>query len=120
MVKPSSTSAFPFAGRAGELSLLRLWADEARQGHPRVVLIEGEEGFGKSALLSRFLTGIDGACVLRASGDEAEALLLAVFVNPGYVGNGVGWSFGAFVGLIAAIVACAPLATPMLRARSSR
>jgi DNA-binding CsgD family transcriptional regulator len=75
MVKPWSTGVSPFVGRAGELSLLRRWADEARQGQSRVVLIEGEGGFGKSALLSRFLTGLGQACVLRASGDEAEALL---------------------------------------------
>jgi DNA-binding CsgD family transcriptional regulator/tetratricopeptide (TPR) repeat protein len=72
---PWSTDVAPFAGRAGELSLLRRRAEEARHGQPRVVLIEAEAGFGKSALLSQFLTVLDRARVLRASGDEAEALL---------------------------------------------
>ena len=74
-VKPSSSGAPPFVGRADELSLLRRRADEARQGQPRVVLVEGEAGFGKSALLSCFLTSLEQAQVLRASGEEAEGLL---------------------------------------------
>ena len=56
--------------------------------------------------------------LLAATGLNLLLVLLAFFINPGYVSNGVGWSFGAFVGLIAAIAACVPLATPMLRARS--
>jgi hypothetical protein len=31
----------------------------------------------------------------------------------------VGWSFGAIIALIAAIAACAPLAIPVIRARSA-
>ena len=31
-----------------------------------------------------------------------------------------GWSFGAFVGLIAAVVAVAPLGLPFLRSRTGR
>jgi hypothetical protein len=46
--------------------------------------------------------------------------LLLVFIafidKPG--GSGVGWEFGAFVGLIAAIVAAAPYAIPQLRAKT--
>ena len=58
--------------------------------------------------------------LLAATGLNLLLVLLAFFINPGYrlLSNGVGWSFGAFVGLIAAIVACVPLALPMLRARS--
>ena len=41
-----------------------------------------------------------------------------VFKPGGYGVSGVGWSFGAFVGLIAAIVAAAPYAVPQLRART--
>ena len=58
--------------------------------------------------------------LLAASGINLLLVLLAFFVSPGYLSLGVGWSFGAFVALIAAIVACAPLAMPMLRARSGR
>ena len=55
--------------------MLQQRAEEASQGQPRVVLVEGEAGFGKSALLCRFLSGLDRACVLRASGEESEAAL---------------------------------------------
>ena len=40
-----------------------------------MVLVEGEAGMGKSALLARFVSGLAGAAVLRASGDEAELVL---------------------------------------------
>ena len=46
--------------------------------------------------------------------------LVLVFIGfifkPG--GSGVGWEFGAFIGLIAAIVAAAPYAVPQLRAKT--
>ena len=40
-----------------------------------MVLVEGEGGAGKSSLLARFASGLAGAAVLRAGGDEAELLL---------------------------------------------
>ena len=40
-----------------------------------MVLVEGEGGIGKSALLARFASGLAGATVVRASGEEAELLL---------------------------------------------
>ncbi len=40
-----------------------------------MVLVEGEAGIGKSALLTRFASGLAGVTVLRAGGDEAELLL---------------------------------------------
>lgn len=40
-----------------------------------MVLVEGEGGIGKSALLTRFLGGLAETRVLRASGEESEALL---------------------------------------------
>ena len=64
-----------FVGRAGELAGLEAAASEARCGQPKVVLVEGEGGTGKSSLLARFATGLAGVAVLRASGDEAELLL---------------------------------------------
>ena len=42
-------------------------------------------------------------------------VFLAFVFKPG--GSGVGWEFGAFLALIAAIVAAAPFAIPQLRAR---
>jgi hypothetical protein len=41
-----------------------------------------------------------------------------VFKPGGYGVSGVGWSFGAVLGLIAAVVAAAPYAVPQLRART--
>jgi hypothetical protein len=43
-------------------------------------------------------------------------VFIAFIDKPG--GSGVGWEFGAFVGLIAAIVAAAPYAIPPLRAKT--
>ena len=43
-------------------------------------------------------------------------VFIAFLDKPG--GSGVGWGFGAFVGLIAAVVAAAPYAIPQLRART--
>ena len=55
--------------------MLEAAAVAARRGEPRVVLVEGEAGAGKSSLLARFASGLAGAAVLRAGGDEAELLL---------------------------------------------
>jgi hypothetical protein len=43
-------------------------------------------------------------------------VFLAFIFKPG--GSGVGWQFGAFLGLVAAIVAAAPFAIPQLRERT--
>jgi DNA-binding XRE family transcriptional regulator/tetratricopeptide (TPR) repeat protein len=64
-----------FVGRSEELTALKAAAAAARASRPTVVLVEGEAGIGKSALLSRFASGLTGTTVLRASGDEAERLL---------------------------------------------
>jgi hypothetical protein len=47
---------------------------------------------------------------------SAVLTLIAFIDKPG--GGGVGWGFGAVVGLIAAIVAAAPYAVPQLRAKT--
>jgi hypothetical protein len=44
-------------------------------------------------------------------------VVIGFLSKPGGVGSGVGWSFGAFVGLAAAVVALLPLARPALAAR---
>jgi len=60
--------------------------------------------------------------LLIATGVNALLVLIAFVFKPGGYNSsfGVGWSFGAFVGLIAAIVACAPLALPVIRSRTSQ
>jgi hypothetical protein len=56
--------------------------------------------------------------LLVATGINFVLVLLAFVFKPGGVGSvGVGWRFGAFVGLIAAVAAVAPLAIPAIQAR---
>jgi hypothetical protein len=47
---------------------------------------------------------------------NAVLVLIAFIDKPG--GSGVGWGFGAVVGLVAALVAAAPYAIPQLRAKT--
>ena len=65
----------PFVGRQPELAYLRDQLDRAVAGEPRLVLIEGAAGIGKTALAGQFLAAAGDACVLWASGDEAETAL---------------------------------------------
>lgn len=45
-------------------------------------------------------------------------VVIAFILKPGGIGfSGIGWGWGAFVGLIAAVVAAVPLGMPALRAR---
>ncbi len=65
-----------FVGRRTELELLRSALDEVRAAEPRVVLVAGRPGIGKTALVRQFLAEAgDDLCVLRASGEETERLL---------------------------------------------
>jgi len=79
-----------FVGRTDELAALEAAAAAARCGHPKVVLIEGEAGIGKSSLLAQFAARLADGAVLRASGDEAERL-----VPYGIVGQLVASALGA-------------------------
>jgi hypothetical protein len=45
-------------------------------------------------------------------------VLIGFLSKPG--GSGVGWNFGAFLGLAAAVVALVPLARPVIQARRGR
>jgi DNA-binding CsgD family transcriptional regulator len=65
-----------FVGRARELQRLRACYDAAASGDPQVVAVVGPAGIGKTALVERFVAALPApARVLRASGDEDEALL---------------------------------------------
>ena len=62
-------------GRDTERSLLGAIVDQARHGTAGSVVVRGEPGVGKSALLDAMLDAADGATVLRTQGVEAEAPL---------------------------------------------
>jgi hypothetical protein len=57
--------------------------------------------------------------LLAAAALNLLLVLIAFFDNP-YAFSGVGWTFGAFVALVAAVVACLPLGVPVVRARLAR
>jgi len=64
-----------FVGRRTELASLLAQAAEVRRGHPRVALLTGEPGIGKTALARRFVSQAQGFHLWEASGEEAEQLL---------------------------------------------
>ena len=51
-------------GRSDELDALTAAFDEARQGRPRVVLVGGEAGIGKTRLIEELIARADGATTL--------------------------------------------------------
>jgi serine/threonine protein kinase len=59
----------PFVGRAAELAALERWAADARANGPLTVLVCGESGIGKSALVEQFMR--------RTLEREENALVLA-------------------------------------------
>ena len=73
-VEPGAPRSRPvFVGRREELRALEALMEHARTGRPSVALIEGTAGIGKTALVDRFLAGVDDVTVLRASGDHSES-----------------------------------------------
>jgi hypothetical protein len=60
------------AGRASECATLDRLLTEARQGRSAVLVVRGEAGIGKSALLEYAAARADGRRVLRATGVEWE------------------------------------------------
>jgi DNA-binding CsgD family transcriptional regulator/tetratricopeptide (TPR) repeat protein len=71
----SGRSDGTFVGRRNELASLLAQATEVRRGHPRVALLTGEPGIGKTALAHRFVVQVPGFHLWEASGEEAEQLL---------------------------------------------
>jgi DNA-binding CsgD family transcriptional regulator len=61
-----------FVGRERELGRLRTLADAVAGGESGALAVVGPAGVGKSALLERFVDGLDALTVLRAAGVEAE------------------------------------------------
>ena len=64
-----------FVGRQAELDSLRAALDQARRGHPQLVVLQGPGGIGKTTLLDRFLDRESDLTVLRVSGEQWEKLL---------------------------------------------
>jgi DNA-binding CsgD family transcriptional regulator len=64
-----------FVGRREELAVLEAARRDAVAGVPRLVLVGGPPGIGKSALLRAFIAGCGDLTIRRASGDEAEKTL---------------------------------------------
>ncbi|MBF6169857.1 ATP-binding protein [Nocardia blacklockiae] len=60
-------------GRENELAALAALHESARTGHGAAVLVHGEPGVGKSALLEEFVAAASGPCVLRAAGVPPES-----------------------------------------------
>lgn len=63
-------------GRQAELRLLERELDEVRAGRPRIVLVQGPPGIGKTALLRRFLDEAGGLRILGTGCEETEAGLM--------------------------------------------
>ena len=59
-----------FVGRAHELTALARVFDETGDGRARLVLVTGEAGIGKSALVARAVCGVQGVTVLYGRCDE--------------------------------------------------
>src|SRR5579872_4279155 len=64
-----------FVGRSGEMRSLHAELSQARAGIPRLIIVEGSAGMGKTALVRRFLAEAGDLRALEASGEEVEALL---------------------------------------------
>lgn len=62
-----------FVGRDGELAAAGQALAAARAGQPRILVVAGEPGIGKTALLHRCARLAPDAAVVWASGDPAES-----------------------------------------------
>ncbi len=64
-----------FVGRSGELDRMAVLLADAAAGRPRIVLVEGSAGLGKSSLVTEFLGRHRTVPVLAASGEASERAL---------------------------------------------
>ncbi|HUG48755.1 MAG TPA: AAA family ATPase [Candidatus Limnocylindria bacterium] len=94
-----------FVGRGDELALLGRWLDEAREGQPRVVIVGGEAGVGKSRLVSE---------LGRLAQERGAAWLIGASAD---FGAG-GLPFEALVGALRPVISDARLAARLGPARA--
>ncbi len=80
---PASTSEGPFVGRGQESTLLRDWWGSVRDGHGRLVLVDGESGIGKTRLVAELARAVeeDGALVLWGRCDEGPVTPFQAFAE---------------------------------------
>ncbi len=69
----------PFVGRQGQLAALAEAFATARAGRPLIVHVRGASGMGKTALVRRFLDGLEGAVVLEGRCFERESVPYKAF-----------------------------------------
>ena len=75
------TTVTPLVGRSDQLDLLRQWLAEALSGTPRVVLLSGEAGVGKSRLVTELIAEAREAGVRPFAGrclEDSQIPLLAL------------------------------------------
>jgi hypothetical protein len=82
-----------------------------------MVFYVAKAGFSESPIK---LPMPEARLLLIATGINAVLTIFAFILKPGGIGfSGIGWGFGSFIGLIAALVAAAPTAVPAFKARRS-
>jgi len=57
-------AVIPFVGRSSELESVKAYLAEAQSGHPRLVLITGDAGMGKTRLLRELRSAADPSAVV--------------------------------------------------------
>lgn len=70
---PGMTRTFALRGRRRELEALDRLAQEVRAGRSRALVVRGEAGIGKTALLDHLAQQVSFGRVLRAAGVELES-----------------------------------------------
>jgi DNA-binding CsgD family transcriptional regulator len=70
-----------FVGRSDELRVLRDRLVAARHGQPHIVVVEGEPGIGKTALIRELAVRSADVTTVWASGDETESALEFGLIN---------------------------------------
>ncbi|HYI14162.1 MAG TPA: ATP-binding protein, partial [Thermomicrobiales bacterium] len=71
----TSGQADSFVGRSSELEALHAELAVVREGTPRLILIEGPPGIGKSSVIDHFLDDLTDITILRATGEQWEAFV---------------------------------------------